>query len=758
MKKLYLLSIALGVGLSAMGAHLTPEQSLARLNGSAQLKSINLNREHKPVLSNTVGNLYIFSQGNGFIILPATDEAPALLGYSSDTEYKAGENPGLDYWLEFYNRELASINKSAQSDKITVARPERAPIEPLTQMRWNQESPYNNDCPEIDGKHTVTGCVATAMAQMMKYHSYPEKGKGSHSYTWSAGNKTLSYNYDENTFNWDLMPNIYNSDSTDEEKAEVANLMYACGVSVDMNYDLNDSGASSLTMGQSLINYFDYDRGLWMPQRDYYGIYEWEDMIYSNLAEELPVLYAGQGTAGGHQFICDGYSSDGYFHFNWGWGGLSDGYFLLTALNPASLGVGGGAGGFNSGQMVALDVRPPVEGSTPKYVMYSQAFVPMVQSTTAESTVSFTAGIYNYSMLSLPADEKIGVKIVSQDDENDVKYVDSQSDGVLGFLEGYNNIAIKIPALQDGNYILTPAFYADNKWNDVRIMVSNPQKVYASVSDGTITFSVPEGAYINVTDVTVPQEIYSGLKASIKFTVNNNSTAEYIGNIYPVLVNSSNNVVAQSVYRPVDVVEGSSQNIEDYIADFEAVNGADFTPGSYNLVFIDSNGSALSEPTPVTVVAAPENTSITVTDLKLEGVNPITDPSKVTVSFKVNCTEGYFADTLEGVIFHSTGGTSLTATDTNMIYVSADNSAEGTVTFDLSQLDNGEYMCVIFKEETQMSEPLMFTIKKIITGLDSVGDDNGDKVTVVYDLYGRRRTGKLLPGIYIVNGKKELIK
>lgn len=263
--------------------------------------------------------MYVFSGEKGFVLLPNEDSAPVMLGYSDSGKFDIEGNPALKEWLDFYNKELEYLKDHPEkATEVQVAHKTRDEIAPLLKMEWNQEYPYNLLCPKVDGKETVTGCVATAMAQVMKYHNYPEHGKGTHSYYWRPGEEELTFDYESTPFQWSLMEDIYNKDSSEESRHAVAELMLGCGVSVDMHYEPGESGAATTAMGASLIDIFGYSSSLWMPNRAYYGYDEWEDMIYADLAQCLPVLYSGAGTAGGHQFVCDGYKSDGFFHFNWG--------------------------------------------------------------------------------------------------------------------------------------------------------------------------------------------------------------------------------------------------------------------------------------------------------------------------------------------------------------------------------------------------------------------------------------------------------
>ncbi|MDE5868753.1 MAG: C10 family peptidase [Muribaculaceae bacterium] len=766
MKKSLILLSLLGAGLfSATAAHISPEQALSRLQKSNRARSMVGKKASDVTLQTTIGDLYIFSADKGYMILPANDEAPALLGYSDEGKFSVKGNPALEYWLSFYNKELSYLNSNQGSKKVNAkaARPQRTPIEPLTKTRWNQGAPYNDDCPMDGGQRSVTGCVATCMAQMMKYHNWPVKGTGSHSYTASELQQTLSFDFGNTTFDWANMPNTYGAESTDDQKAAVANLMYACGVSVDMDYTAQESSASSIAMGQAYINYFGYDQSLWMPMRDYYGLYDWEDMIYENLEKGLPVPYAGQGTAGGHQFICDGYSEDGYFHFNWGWGGMSDGYFLLTALDPPSLGIGGGAGGFNTGQQIALNVKPAATGSTPVYIFYCDGnVVAGEQQVSAGSYMTIMTngqdtGFFSFSMTTIPAGLKLGARIVSSDGSYDQYISGGTKPTATPTLNGVSQFGIMFPSLPDGTYTITPAFDAGEGWHEIPSPIGNIGSILATVSGGTATLSSPQPATVSVTDITVPPTIYIGMEFPMTFSVVNSNTEEYIGKLIPVLFDADYNMVGQSTYSPVDVLGGATDNVTGYIGKFTATQGNTLSAGTYTMVFMDENGNEVSQPVEVTLAEAPANTTISISNFKLISENPVGNPEEVKFSLDVTCTEGYFAGTLMIAVFAPAGGSSVAADATPTMYINAGETKTVEATLNLSTLEDGNYFAAVFKGQQQQTPPVNFTLSKTTTSVNDILTGESVK-EVIYNLQGQKCERPLLPGLYIINGKKVMVK
>lgn len=745
-----------GTVLPGSAASLTPDQALARYNSNRpqRIAASGDLTSNSMELHSTVGYLYVFSGDRGFIVLPADDAAPALLGYSDSGEFDMDGNPALKEWFDFYNRQLAYLNDHPE-DRASLAKvshKERKEIAPLVQTRWNQEYPYNILCPKVDGHETVTGCVATAMAQVMKFHNYPEKGKGTHSYLWRPGEEELTFNYDDTPFQWSIMDDVYDKESSEEARKAVAELMLGCGVSVDMHYEPGGSGAATVLMGESLIDIFGYSKSLWMPNRSYYGYEEWEDMIYADLAEGLPVLYSGAGTDGGHQFICDGYRSDGFFHFNWGWGGLSDGYFLLTALNPDHLGVGGGAGGFNTTQIATLGVRPGNDGDKPVYIFYNtDSFFTDVKEINAGDPFRCGGQYFNFSLFTMPADSHLGLKFVSESTE-ELTYVEGPR--VEGYHpdDGRNDLQVRFPDLQDGRYEITPVLKVDGEWSPVRIPVGQPQMIVAVVNGGVATIENQNPASVLVLDVRLPAKIYRDHEFPMSFIVENIGDAEFYSTITPVLLDAKGDVVSKSTFRPVDILIGEKEDVTDYIGKFSALKNHSFAPGAYTMVFRDEAGKNVSDPIEVDIEVNSDETEIKVSDLKLENSESITDPSKVDISFDVTCESGVYFGTLRFDVFPDDGGYDLCGSSSSDIYLGAGESNNVKMTADFSGLKDGWYIGAVYDGGRSLTDAVRFHIYRESSGIHPVeGDlDSGP----VYDLNGIRHTEKPSKGIYIMERKK----
>lgn len=364
-----LLALVILVAMPIFAEHVTPET--ARKVASTFLKNNGAKANQLTDLSKAAGfpNLYIFTADEGFVVMSADDCVTPILGYSVTNKFVAEGMPeNISSWLQGYNNEIQwTIENDIQSNKCTTTEwkdlkegkaskdTPTAIVGPLLSTQWNQVSPYNDLCPP----GTVTGCVATAMAQVMKFWEHPTMGTDSHSYTWN--NQTLSANFGNTTYNWNSMTDTYDSSSTSEEKTAVATLMFHCGVSVEMKYNTTSSAKTSDVMS-ALQTYFGYASCMQYKSKDGYSDEVWITMLKRELNDGRPIQYRGSdaGGNGGHSFVCDGYDSDNNFHFNWGWSGYCDGYYSVNNMNPNpdASATGAGNGIYTIGQSAIFGIEP----------------------------------------------------------------------------------------------------------------------------------------------------------------------------------------------------------------------------------------------------------------------------------------------------------------------------------------------------------------------------------------------------------------
>jgi hypothetical protein len=316
------------------------------------------------VPSTTGVALYVFTpeNGDGFTVVSGNDITAPILAYSDDGRFDSNNIPGnMAQWIlscqAIINEGIAQGVPSYKPSKTATT--EKADIAKLVSTIWDQDAPFWNYCPGSGSKHKYTGCVATAMAQVMKKHNWPEKSHGTA--TWN--NTTVTY---KRTYKWDLMRDDYTASYTDDEATAVAELMYDCGTSVNMQYGYDASGANTDDVPEAMINIFDYDKGMTYIQSYLFTKEMWEDMMYYELQNGRPIIYGGFDTtySAGHQYIADGYQArngNSYFHINWGWSGYCDGFFLLTNLTPAGSGAGGNNGSYHTGADAVINIKPATD-------------------------------------------------------------------------------------------------------------------------------------------------------------------------------------------------------------------------------------------------------------------------------------------------------------------------------------------------------------------------------------------------------------
>jgi hypothetical protein len=335
---------------------------------------------------------YIFANGTqGFVIVAADDCVQPVLAYSFSNPASENINPEVRYWLSTYQQQIDWMRNNgivnpdaAKSWQLygTATQGDPMPltaVAPMLTTSWDQSPYYNNLCPydNVEHERAVTGCVATAMAQVMKYWNHPSQGNGSHSYA-EDDYGTLSANFGATTYQWSQMPNSLTGSSSTAQVNAVATLMYHCGVAIEMNYGVEASGAQMTNYGYSysqipstqdaLHLFFGYTDSIEALYRDDNSMTDavWKNYIKNEIDASRPVLYSGFDSTGGHCFVCDGYNTaETQFHFNWGWSGYYNGYY---SLNDLSLG-GGGTGttatySFNLSQQILINVHPAGNGGS----------------------------------------------------------------------------------------------------------------------------------------------------------------------------------------------------------------------------------------------------------------------------------------------------------------------------------------------------------------------------------------------------------
>ena len=366
MKKLLSLAVAVLLGMGAMFANpvdvttaKTIGQKFVQTNFD-QTRGSNLELIYTFTAKTGETSFYVFSVGEkGFVIVSANDNFRPIVGYSYDDNYNV-DNRECNFYLNAIANGMAETKNNTPDPKVAeewesvmnygrlLSYNNGRGVDYLCQTIWNQNpAPFNSMCPEDPlgpGGHAYVGCVATAMAQIMKYWNYPEQGQGSHTYTcnanpWSGYQGHPEYgpqtaNFGATTYDWAHMLNSYNGSYTPEEGNAVATISYHCGVSVDMMYGNSaapdyGSGAFSADVPAAIVQYFKYSNAATL--RNYSNLAAWQTMLKEQLDLSWPVYHSGSSSDGGHAFVCDGYNDNDMFHYNWGWGG-SMGWFAANEI------------------------------------------------------------------------------------------------------------------------------------------------------------------------------------------------------------------------------------------------------------------------------------------------------------------------------------------------------------------------------------------------------------------------------------------
>ena len=507
MKKIVLfICLVLSVGIvksqsvSSAEAQLVAEHFYAQIQhhksaGKLELYATKVNNAAMQKSNTPQVYYYIFNDGNqGFVIVSGNKKYQPVIAYSTESDFDTTGMPAtIRWWMNGYELEMDDIlanqsnisenaewnllinNDTPKMQKATTA------VAPLLSTKWNQTDPYNLLCPydNNDGSRCPTGCVATAMAQVMKYWNFPTQGSGSHSYTPEEHSEygTQSANFGNTTYQWNNMPNILSSNSSSTAKSAVSTLMYHCGVSVEMSYDPDGSGAYTV-LPDNYINYGYIDARTAMKRffkyagstgysRTNYSTTAWISMLKSELDKGCPIIYAGSGSQGGHCFVCDGYNNSNYFHFNWGWGGLSDGYFHIDTLSPSALGTGGGAGGFNRSHNIVIGLNPNDSVIVSHADLRLYGTMKVIPTTViSNSPFTITAKIANYGdsayngAYTIKILDSVGNIMGDVEIKNNKTLASMYYDSLSFTSAGMN--------LQPGTYHAIAYFYEDSIWKQVK--------------------------------------------------------------------------------------------------------------------------------------------------------------------------------------------------------------------------------------------------------------------------------------------------
>lgn len=703
----------------------TPLSTMQKVGASGQKLSLSYKKSALKTANDSIVCYYVYNRGenNGYIIVSGDDRATPILGYSDSGNFDFSVIPeNFKNWLSFYEGELKSLGqdnskgttliKSDSPKKVKQINTFATSISPLLGgIKWNQDAPYNDLCPIIDSTtndRAVTGCVATAMAQVMKYHEWPAQGVGSNSYTTKTLEIPLSLDFSQTTFDWDNMTDTYTEFSPQAQNEAVATLMYNCGVAADMDYNYA-SGAQILKTTQALKNNFGYDANLQLRYRDYYTRSEWEKFLKIELNAEQPVLYFGFTIdESGHAFVCDGYDSNNLYHFNWGWGGASNGYFSISALDPSEQGIGGSTSGFNIDQTIVTGLQKPTSTSKPIYIITTGDTLCVSKNDiirnetfilTAKKLYNKSINTFNGSIgVALYTDSEL-IQVLSSTPMSLLYEVDWQS------LGSTLDIALTFPeSVENGNYQLYIVYKADgeNNWEKVRGRVGTPNYLDVIVSSSDIKIKHPTNVYpeLTVDSLSVTGNLYQDKTG--RFNVSVTNTGEEYNSVLGVFLQSTTNGTLYQVvaYDAVNIAAGETR-----ILQFKGT--VSLEPGEYYLftlydplndisILSQEGLHLLGNGRIVNVLETPADSPI----LTLGSVISFPNSSNVdkvnaVLTATIKNTAGFYDNKLIAFIFPSTTGSSLTYLGYQDVLF--DTNEEKEITFSGSiNLEPGQYRIGVY--------------------------------------------------------------
>lgn len=518
-------------------------------------------------------NYYVFnvSGQQGFVIVSGDDRAPEILGYSDEGQFDAANIPSnMKAWLQGYADEIQSLKNmpevaGARSAAIRKAAT-RTSISPLLNTLWDQHAPFNN---YLEGN--LTGCVATAMAQVMFFHKWPvEQTQAIPSY---SGHNSL----DPTTFDWDNMKNVYSGTESADANNAVANLMKYCGYSVEMNYGTSGSSAATENVPIALVKYFDYDAAAKYVYRSEYSYSEWIALLYTELLNKRPVVMGGQSSGGGHAFVCDGYDEEDFFHINWGWSGSSNGYYRLSMLTPSSQGAGGSSSsdGYNISVGAAIGVQPD-KGSPAASDLLTIRDLEIYNNDNMSveytrininydfTDVTLTGHFWNYTASANTY--QYGVRL-KKDGETVQDFIWSNSSSI-------NRNAAKIPwagtsfgkGLENGTYKIVAIckLASGEEWGEC--LDADKYYINAIIDGNKLTLNVvkPTNANLTVTDITGTDGLSIGQSQEVSVHLTNNGEGDYHGDISLGLLFTLNGspTIQKLSGTSVDVKAGESKVVK----------------------------------------------------------------------------------------------------------------------------------------------------------------------------------------------------
>ena len=720
---------------------------------------------------------YVFNaaKDRGFVIVSGDDRTEQVLGYSDRGNFDPENVPeNMQAWLDQYVEEIAMLDEGM----ITIDRSQSevhpkagSAVSPMLTSKWDQSLPFNLQCPLFGGSvlhYCVTGCVATAMAQIMYYHKWPS----STSQTIPGYKQSSDTAYDMHgttypalsttTFNWNIMKDYYSSSETsetDNSNNAVAWLMRYCGQAVKMKYGVSSS--SAVPSSEVYVDYFRYSPRARKLFRIDYSYSQWENFILTELRANHPIIYGGKKHRGGHSFVCDGYDGNGYYHFNWGWRGSDDGYFLLTALNPKGGGIGSAVG--NNGYMIGNYIIIGLEPNT----------ISTSERNSVAACYEVQVGSTTYTRSSSSNSFAITVSSKYYNDDNHVSRTYNLSWGVYNS-SGFTQIQVyNIPdtytlgnnestgtitttlgfgkSLGNGTYYLRPICResGSNQWLPCHF--SGLDYIKAVINGNTLTLTPVNKSISNAEETT------DGVLANI----NAYSSLKKVHRPLTVLVKVKNNSLADNIFFYLrannELVGANSINLSSGSSGYVSISYTPTSSGTNNLIVTgDRDGNEVYCTGSVNVEPLTEASLLVHCGVPAANANNQVAGNKLTLNASItNRIIGVYHDYFFARLYKKTLLGNVAAGEIQRVIEipGSDPLTTSSITqvFDFPNLSKGKYLVKFYYYSLDEEKLALQTATYEILGVIP-GDVNGDgtvtaaDVTALYDCLLNNDTSHIVNG------------
>lgn len=694
--------------------------------------------------------VYLFNSDNGFVIVSGDDQTEPILGYVEGAQFNEDEMPeNMKWWIGEYERQIEYIQKhNIQQVQYVLDAPA---VSQLTTTDWSQGDPYNLQCPKVGTYNCMTGCLATALAQLMKYHEWPQEATTEIPGYRTETNKISMQKLPATTFDWANMKNSYRVgvSTTQAQKDAVAKLMLYCGQANYMDYDTSSSGASEFGVVNSLVNYFGYDESAQLTGRTDITVEEWENMVYFELANNRPVFYCGQSTGGGHAFLCDGYDGNGLFHISWGWGynNYYNSWCRLSILNPATtsaIGASTTEDGFTYGQSIVRGVRRPGDAGE---------VAPLMLQASVEDTWVYGSMARVYYVSNLAKTYQFDIALAILDDSNNPTIISIETNKNITPLHqnwDYAYSDYDLSASQfggDGTYRLAMLCRKSGTTEWVPMFSYEMEYFKATVSGSKVTLSkvYNDGTSLAAENMQFTDAVSTKEDCEFTAEITNTGTEEYSGELYCFQSKTTSKGQAVSVAGAY-VQPGATEKVSFYFTPLatEDLNVWICTDDKGNNVI----GQMTISPIPV------ENYS-----LSIESSEVVLDPLSVTVVVK-NSSDVEYSRPIRATIYDKNTKKSLGKLDKTQA-ITAGGTTE--LVYNTIKLDNSKdyYMTLEYYATSKTTSMTLLSGQIDInftqpSGIASVSADNGEAKW--FTTSGVRISAPTKKGIYIRNGKKIVLK